>query len=366
MSTLLHWAIARQEMLPPDFNTCDDVDTRCVVEATIYGDYFTTGACIFFVVAYGLLLISQLYLGYRSRAWSFCLWLLVGTISELMGYAGRLVMSYNPWIYDAFVIQLVMLILGPTFVAASISITFKHLVLFYGPEWSFLKPTLYPWVFVGTDFFSIAIQAVGGVMSAIATGEEFDRNLLNTGGDLLVAGVVFQAANMLFCGGLMLIYLYRRHKGLKNGGARLQSSAGEAAPAGPVHSEDEKRKAKIFVYAITVAYIAIITRCIYRYVVAVFCVSSEEREVLTFRASIPEMQTGWASDLMQNETLFLILDGAMILFAVLTLTIFHPAFFFLALGRAGFSFSRKNKKSAAESGESTEMDSYPNSVMRSK
>lgn len=45
------------------------------------------------------------------------------------------------------------------------------------------------------------------------------------------------------------------------------------------------------------------------------------------------MQTGWASELMQNETLFLILDGAMILAAVLTLTVFHPAFFFPFLGK---------------------------------
>lgn len=239
---------------PPSFNTCDDIDERCTIEATIYGDYFTTGACIFFVVMYGLLAIAQLYLGWRSRAWSFSVWLLVGTLSELMGYAGRLVMSYNPWIYDAFCIQLVMLILGPTFVAASISITFKYLVLFYGREWSLLKPKLYPWVFVGTDFFSIAIQAVGGVLSAIATGAEFNESLLDTGGDLLVAGVVFQAANMIFCGGLMLIYLFRRHRGLKSG----------SGPEAPAHSHGERRKAKIFVCAITVAYIAIIVRCIYR------------------------------------------------------------------------------------------------------
>ncbi len=268
---LLDLLVPREMMLPPDFNTCDKVDERCVVEATIYGDYFTSGACIFFVVAYSLLMFAQLYLGWRSKAWSFSLWLLVGTMSELMGYAGRLVMSYNPWIYDAFVIQLVMLILGPTFVAASISITFKHLVLFYGAEWSFLKPKLYPWVFVGTDFFSIAIQAVGGVLSAIATGSEFDGNLLDIGGDLLVAGVVFQAANMLFCGGLMLIFLFRRYKGLQAGGKRLQSSAGDdTTTSQPTHSAGEKHKAKIFVYAITAAYVAIIARCLYRYVAKPF------------------------------------------------------------------------------------------------
>lgn len=40
------------------------------------------------------------------------------------------------------------------------------------------------------------------------------------------------------------------------------------------------------------------------------------------------MQQGWASNLMQNESLFLILDGAMILLAVFALCVFHPANFF--------------------------------------
>jgi hypothetical protein len=44
---------------------------------------------------------------------------------------------------------------------------------------------------------------------------------------------------------------------------------------------------------------------------------------------------GWGSTLMQNETTFLILDGAMILIAVWTLTIFHPYFFFPFLGKKG-------------------------------
>lgn len=257
----------------PTFSSCDDVNELCPVEATIYGNYFNTGACIFFTAIYGILLVAQVYLCWRARTWSFGVWLGIGTISECMGYAARIAMSYNPWVYDTFVIQLVMLILGPTFVAASISITFKYLALWYGPRWSLLKPKFYPWVFVGTDFFSIAIQAVGGVMSAIATGND-DNDLLDTGSDLLVAGVVFQAANMLFCGGLMLIFFFRRWRSFKNGQGRLGSSNGadssdvsvsrEAKQDTVVYSKADEKRANIFVGAITFAYIAIIIRCIYR------------------------------------------------------------------------------------------------------
>lgn len=70
--------------------------------------------------------------------------------------------------------------------------------------------------------------------------------------------------------------------------------------------------------------------------------------------SIPEMQTGWASDLMQNETLFLTLDGAMILLAVIILTSFHPAFFFPALSKGKDGTKQKEKKSSVDSDVSEE------------
>ncbi|KAM0330813.1 hypothetical protein ACHAQA_003768 [Verticillium albo-atrum] len=310
---------------PPSYTTCDGVSERCPVSATVYGDYFTTGACAFFVAAHAVLLAAQAYLGWRSKAWSFAAYLAIGTAFEIMGYAARIALSYNPWSYEGFVIQLLMLILGPTLVAASISVTFKHLVLWHGPQWSFIKPRLYPWVFVGTDFFSIVIQAAGGGVSSVATdGEEPDQALLDVGSGLLVAGVVFQVVNMVFCGGLMVLYIWRRHRALKKGGAAVAGGVGGAvteggessasSALGPAGKTDGPKdpKVKKFIWAITVAYVAIIVRCIYR---------------------IPEMQTGWASELMQNETTFLILDGAMVLLAVLTLTTFHPAFFFPFLGK---------------------------------
>lgn len=45
------------------------------------------------------------------------------------------------------------------------------------------------------------------------------------------------------------------------------------------------------------------------------------------------MQSGWGSELMQNEATFLALDGTMILIAVTIITAIHPAFFFPYLGK---------------------------------
>ncbi|GME79607.1 unnamed protein product [Ambrosiozyma monospora] len=46
---------------------------------------------------------------------------------------------------------------------------------------------------------------------------------------------------------------------------------------------------------------------------------------------VAEMADGWGSEIMHNETLFLILDGAMCVIAIILLTVFYP----------GFSFKRK-------------------------
>ncbi|OLN86956.1 Uncharacterized protein C17G6.02c 2 [Colletotrichum chlorophyti] len=306
------------DMEPPSYSTCDEVSARCPVEATLYGDYFTKGACVFFAVAYGLLLAAQAFLGWRSKAWSFVSYLAIGTIFELSGYAARAVLSDNPWTFGAFVVQNLFLILGPTLVAASISVTFKHLVLRYGAEYSLLRPSLYPWVFVGTDFLSIVIQSVGGSVAAFATsGGEGSETLSNVSSALLVAGVVFQVVNMVVCGGLMVIYAwrYRRGRPSRPVGSALEeesSEVGVRSTRGEKGRGGDEGRLRIFMWAITIAYVAIIIRCIYR---------------------VPEMAGGWGSDLMQNEVTFLILDGAMILLAVLLLTVFHPAYFFPTLGK---------------------------------
>lgn len=44
------------------------------------------------------------------------------------------------------------------------------------------------------------------------------------------------------------------------------------------------------------------------------------------------MASGWGSDLMQSEATFLVFDGAMVLIAVLLLTVFHPWKFFTPMG----------------------------------
>ena len=241
----------------PSFDNCDQVTPLCPASATVYGDFFNLAGCIIFVVVHTLCLGWQIVQAIRGRTISFSIFLAIGTGFEIMGYGARISMTPigTVWNYDAFVIQLLMLILAPTLVAAAISVTFKWIVIQQGLEYSIMKPKWYPWVFVGTDFFSIVIQGIGGGISAAATsGENNNQSLLDTGSGLLVAGVAFQAANMAFCGGLMVIYYWRYRKGLQR--------KTEAGPRKISWRPDTYFKK--YLWAITVAYIAVLIRCIYR------------------------------------------------------------------------------------------------------
>ncbi|KEY71918.1 hypothetical protein S7711_09121 [Stachybotrys chartarum IBT 7711] len=295
------------------FDTCDRVSPECPVEYTLYGDFFTLGATATYAAIFGGFLTAQVPLTLRAKTWSYGAWLAAGTAFECIGYICRCVMSQNPWNYDAFVGQYLCLVLGPTLAAAAISLTFKHLVIWFGVEYSLIRPGLYPWVFVGTDFISICIQAAGGgIASASTSGSTLGNNLL-------LAGVCFQVVNMVFCGGLILAYVWRRRRALSSGSARTAddyaSTDSEVPPCWQGSSElvcRNGRNVRIFVWGLVVAYITIVIRCTYR---------------------IPEMTLGWGSTLMQNEATFMSLDGAMLIIACGALTACHPAFFFSFMGR---------------------------------
>ncbi|UPK90167.1 hypothetical protein LCI18_001102 [Fusarium solani-melongenae] len=312
-----------------DTSNCTEVTPECPVSATLYGDYFSTGACALFVALYAILIFCQLGFGWRSKTWSYTAYLLIGSVFELIGYIGRVRMSFNPFISDAFILQILFLILAPTLIAAAISLTFKHLVLYYGVQYSTIRPKLYPWIFVGSDFVSIIIQGIGGAVAASAsTGDNPDPKRADLGNNLLIAGVSFQVVNMVVCGVLMLIYIYRyRNAGklatytVDCGGDGIISTD---SPASHRTTQSDKR-VKQFIYSITIAYIAIIIRCIYR---------------------IPEMASGWGSSIMRNEATFMVFDGAMILLAVLLLTLVHPLWFFtfLSIKPPGFVLPKKESR----------------------
>ena len=185
--------------------SCTEVTPQCPVSATTYGYRPNMGGNIFFCVVFGLCTIAQLVLGSMHRLKGFTFAVTVGCFGECVGYAGRLIMHNNPWSQTGFKIQIVCLILSPSFLAAGIYLTIKHLVLHYGSQYSRLKPILYTWIFICADATSILIQAAGG---GIASGETI--KLVDIGNDIMITGICIQVVTMFVCGLLAADFFFRR------------------------------------------------------------------------------------------------------------------------------------------------------------
>jgi len=192
--------------------------------------------------------------------------LLLALFAESVGYVGRIIMHSNPWSQTGFKIQICCLVLGPSFLAAGIYLTLKHLVLYYGPEHSRFKPRLYPWLFIGCDFGSIVLQAIGGGVAASA-GDTGNRKLLNAGNGIIVAGIAFQVATMAVCALVVLDYFFRYRKGKQTSSVTPAASAASSEEEKTVLGETPRTtttKLRLFVIMMMIAFVAIFIRCIYR------------------------------------------------------------------------------------------------------
>jgi hypothetical protein len=159
--------------------------------------------------------------------------------------------------------QLACLFIGPSFVSAAISVVFKHIILYCGQQHSKLKAKWYPYVFIGTDFACILVQVAGGAISSLATtGDGSNMALLDAGSGLLIAGVAAQVVNMVGCGIIILhfIYSYRRFAR----GPSKQEQTDNSQYAIDKTNLKLRRNFNAFCWALFVAYVAVLIRCIYR------------------------------------------------------------------------------------------------------
>jgi hypothetical protein len=118
----------------------------------------------------------------------------LGCFAESVGYAARILMHINPWNKMAFNIQVVLLIFAPSFLAAGIYLTLKHIVMQFGEGWSRLRPSSYTYVFIACDVSSLAMQSAGGAMAATADPGE---KIGDIGTKLMIAGIIWQVVGKI-------------------------------------------------------------------------------------------------------------------------------------------------------------------------
>lgn len=231
---------------------------------------------------------------FRVRTWSFTITLALGTIVEIIGYLGRVIINDNPFSTLGVSAQLIALIVAPSFVAAAMSVTFKHIIVYCGAKYSWIRPRLIPWVMIGTDFLGIVIQFLGSAVLAMEVTKDNPRqNRVDLGNNIIIFGVVFQAFIMVVSAAYMLWFMWRLRKDRARSAGKTVDGM-ELLPKGGQHEVDRRtngpitKKFKIFCQALSAAYLFVLIRCIYR------CV---------------EMISGWGSSIMREEVAFLVLDG---------------------------------------------------------
>ena len=84
--------------------TCD-LDT-CPVEWSIYTYRPSLPANAFFLAAYAVVGLVHIFLGVRWKSWGFMVGMLLGCISEIIGYVGRIILYNNPFSFNGFMIQI--------------------------------------------------------------------------------------------------------------------------------------------------------------------------------------------------------------------------------------------------------------------
>jgi hypothetical protein len=135
-----------------------DSDTLCTLalcDLTLaHVDYIPSlaGNTLFAVIFAGCCLV-QLLLGCKYRTWGYMAAAIIGMLTEVIGYIGRIMMHNNPFSKNNFLIYLVMLTIAPAFLSAAIYLCLARIVVVYGEERSRFRPRTYTILFCSCDFF---------------------------------------------------------------------------------------------------------------------------------------------------------------------------------------------------------------------
>ncbi|KAI9845098.1 MAG: hypothetical protein M1837_005102 [Sclerophora amabilis] len=240
----------------------------------------------FYLGLFGLVLVGQLFLGIRYRTWGFLGAMVGGLALEILGYVARIQLHDDVFDSDTFIIYLIGLTIGPAFFSAAIYLCLARIIAVYGHGLSFFKPRTITCVFILCDLVSLILQAAGGAITS--TSDTIDDSQM--GVDIMIAGLSSQVVSMFV---FVLVCGYFAWKVRRNPQEVNQNTL----------SLQRTKPFRAFLCALIIATITILVRCSFR---------------------VAELQEGFDGAMANDEILFMILEGAMIVTAVTALTVAHP------------------------------------------
>ncbi|MCJ1422614.1 hypothetical protein MMC29_000494 [Sticta canariensis] len=241
---------------------------------------------VFYLALFALILIAQIFFGIRYRTWGFLGGMVGGLLLEILGYLSRVELHENIFSSTWFKIYLVGLTIAPAFLSASIYLCLSRIIVIFGRNISRFRPAVYTITFICFDIFSLILQAAGG---AIAASSDEDSQS-QTGVNIMIAGLAFQVVSLFLFMSMCTDFAFsvRRNK--------LTLDPAHAVLRGTA-------KFKAFLLVLFASTLFIFIRSCYR---------------------VAELQEGFDGKLANQEVSFMILEGLMILLALIPLTFLHP------------------------------------------
>ncbi|KKF96581.1 Protein RTA1 [Ceratocystis platani] len=147
-------------------------------------------AAVVFTIGFLLSSLVHAFQIIKTKSWFFIPFLM-GSIFEIIGYACRGIGAKETpdWSMGPFIIQSLLLLLGPTFYAASIYMILGRLItLLEAQEYSLVRPSWLTKFFLVGDIASILLQGIGG--GQLANADTASQR--SSGENLIVGGLVVQ------------------------------------------------------------------------------------------------------------------------------------------------------------------------------
>lgn len=99
----------------------------CPVSQSVYGYQPNLGATVFFLVLFTFSGVAYTWQGIKTKTWFFTVAMMMGCLSEVMGYVAKLLLWNDPFSDTGFKMSVVLLTFAPAFYAAGIYYTLKHI-----------------------------------------------------------------------------------------------------------------------------------------------------------------------------------------------------------------------------------------------
>jgi hypothetical protein len=255
-------------------DNCTKITEICTFEISTYGYRPSLPANAIFLALFAIFCAANLGLGVYYKTWTYMIAVCLGSLTEAIGYVGRIIMHSNPFIDTGFITQICCLIIAPAFNCAAIYLILKHVALTFGSEWSLVKPRFYTYIFIAFDLLSLILQGAGGGIASTANDEDQQK----LGDNLMMAGIAWQVAALSIFAVVAGLYAWRRWQATKKGHALSPAAAATL----------QNTKFRLFIFGAAIAWLTIFTRCVYR---------------------IIEMAGGWRNPIMQDQASFIALEG---------------------------------------------------------